>query len=104
MPFSPFSFFRSGPPPPRVALLPDALFFVRAVPVPGAAAGGPETPPAEVAAQVELALEGVSPFPLTQLYYGYFWLPGSSHALAFAAYRRRFTVEQVAAWQGAELV
>jgi hypothetical protein len=87
-----------------VALLPDALFFVRAVPVPAAEAGGAAAPPAEVAAQVELALEGISPFPLTQLYYGYFWVPGSKHALAFAAYRRRFTAEQVAEWQGAEYV
>ncbi len=35
------------------------------------------TPPADIAAQVELALEGVSPFPLAQLYHGYFWAPGA---------------------------
>jgi hypothetical protein len=96
-----FNFFKSGPPPPRVALLSDALFFVRAVPLP---AGDQEALPADIAAQVELALESASPFPLSQLYYGYFWAPGSRHALAFAAYRRRFTAEQVAGWQGAEVV
>ena len=99
---SPLSFLRSGPPPPRVALLPDAMFFVRAVPVPPGAGEGEASP--GLAAQVELALESISPFPLSQLYHGYFWLPGSPHALVFAAYRRRFTAEQVAEWRGAELV
>jgi len=95
---SPFSFLRSGPPPPKVALLPSALFFTRTVAVtPGAA-------PAEAAAQIELALEAVAPFPLAQLYYGWFWAPGAEQAFVYAAYRRRFTAEQTAAWEGAEVV
>lgn len=89
---------RAGPPPPKIALLPDALFFTRALPV---AAGATA---AEAAAQVELALEAVSPFPLAQLYYGWFWTPGAERAFVFAAYRRRFTSEQAATWHGAELV
>lgn len=89
---------RAGPPPPRAVLLPDALFFTRAVPVAAGAAAG------EAAAQVELALEGISPFPLAQLFYGWFWAPGAEHAFVFASYRRRFTSEQTAAWDGAELV
>src|SRR4051812_6492829 len=89
---------RAGPPPPKIALLPDALFFTRAVPI---AAGATA---ATAAAEVELALEAVSPFPLTQLYYGWFWTPGAERAFVFAAYRRRFTSEQTATWQGAELV
>lgn len=98
MSVSPLQLLRSGPPPPRVVLLPDALFLVRVFPVtPGATA-------AEAAAQVELALEAVSPFPLSQLYYGWFWLPAAEQALVFAAYRRRFTAEQTAEWAGAELV
>src|SRR5438874_170651 len=92
------SFLRSGPPPPKVALLPDALFFTRAVAI---AAGATS---AEAAAQVELALEALSPFPLAQLYYGSFWVPGAEHAFVFAAYRRRFTAEQTAAWTEAEYV
>jgi hypothetical protein len=95
---SPLSFFREGPPPPKVALLPDALFFTRVVPVPAG------TPPAEVAAQIELALEAVSPFPLAQLYYGWFWQPGAEEAFVYAAYRRRFTTDQTAAWTDAEVV
>jgi hypothetical protein len=95
---SPLSFLRDGPPPPKVVLLPDALFFSRVVPV---AAG---TPAGEVAAQVELALEAVSPFPLAQLYYGWFWQPGAEEAFVYAAYRRRFTSDQTAAWSEAELV
>ncbi|MSU25204.1 MAG: hypothetical protein EXS32_15465 [Opitutus sp.] len=93
-----FDALRAGPPPPRVALLPDALFFTRAVPVAAGASAG------EAAAQVELALEGVSPFPLAQLFYGWFWAPGAEHAFVFASYRRRFTSEQTAAWDRVELV
>ncbi len=95
---SPLRFLRAGPPPPKVALLPDAMFFTRSVAVPSGAT------PAEAASQVELALEAVSPFPLPQLYYGWFWRAGLENALVFAAYRRRFTADQVAAWEGAELV
>jgi hypothetical protein len=94
----PLRFLRTGPPPPKVALLPDALFFTRQVPItPGATQ-------ADAGAQAELALESVSPFPLAQLYYGWFWVPGSERALVFAAYRRRFTADQTATWEGAELV
>lgn len=95
---SPFRLLRAGPPPPKVALLPDALFFTRSVPVAKGAT------PAEAGAQVELALESASPFPLAQLYFGWFWTPGAENALVFASYRRRFTTEQAAAWAGAELV
>lgn len=92
------STLRAGPPPPKVALLPDGLFFTRPVAV---AAGAT---PAEAVAQIELALEAVSPFPLTQLYYGYYWRPGSEQAFVYAAYRRRFTADQSASWSDAELV
>lgn len=100
---SPLSIFRDGPPPPKVVLLPAALFFTRSIPVnpdPGAEADRRR----QAAAQVELALEGLAPFPLAQLNYGFFWTEGAPAALAFAAYRRRFTAEQAAAWEGAELV
>jgi hypothetical protein len=95
---SPSDFFRGGPPPPRVAILPDAVFFSRAIPI---AAGATR---ADVVAQVGVALESLSPFPLAQLYYGYYWPAGADHALAYASYRRRFTVEQLAEWSGAEHV
>lgn len=83
---------------PRVVLLPDAMFFVRPIAV------SPGSTPADVSTQVELALENLSPFPPAQLYHGYFWTPGSERALVFAAYRRRFTTEQVDEWGQAELV
>lgn len=89
---------RAGPPPPKVVLLPDAMFFTRAVPI---AAG---SSPASTASQVELALETLSPFPPAQLYHGFYWEPGAERALVFAAYRRRFTTDQAAAWETAELV
>lgn len=91
-------FLRGGGKAPRVAILPDAVFFSRSIPV---AAGATRD---EVVAQVGLALESLSPFPLAQLYYGYYWPDGADRALAYAAYRRRFTVDQVDAWAGAELV
>jgi hypothetical protein len=92
------NFLKTGARAPKVELLPDALFFTRAVPV---AAGAT---PAEAAAQAELALEVISPFPPAQLYHGFFWAPGAERVLVFAAYRRRFTREQLAAWEGAALV
>src|SRR5436190_23391930 len=95
---SPFSFLRAGPTAPRIAVLPDAMFFTRTVPVAAAATA------AQVSAQVELALEALSPFPVAQLYHGYYWKPGLDRALIFASYRRRFTTEQTAGWGAAELV
>ncbi len=95
---SPLDFLRAGPPPPRVAVLPDGMFFSRAIPV----APGSTRP--EVVAQVGLALESLSPFPLAQVYFGYYWPQGADHALVFAAYRRRFTVEQVESWKGVQHV
>ncbi|MDB6126580.1 MAG: hypothetical protein JWM35_476 [Verrucomicrobia bacterium] len=83
---------------PKVVLLPDALFFTRSAPITA------EATPAEAAVQAELALEAVSPFPAAQLYHGFYWAPGSERALIFAAYRRRFTREQVEAWGDADLV
>ena len=79
-------------------VLPDALFFVRAVPI--AEAGSPS----DAAAQVELALEVIAPFPVAQLYYGHYWKPGADHALVFAAYRKRFTSDDVESWAGAEAI
>lgn len=95
---SPFKFLRAGPPPPKVNLLPDALFFTRAIPI------AADTLAAEVTAQVELALESLAPFPVAHLYHGYYHPPGASAALVFAAYRRRFTGEQTELWTEADLV
>jgi hypothetical protein len=89
---------QSGQAAPKVLLLPDAVFFTRTVTL---AAG---SSPTDVAAQVELALETLSPFPPAQLYHGYYWVPASERALVFAAYRRRFTSEQLEGWDAAELV
>jgi hypothetical protein len=95
---SPSDFFRGRTPPPRVAILPDSVFFSRAIPIPAGATR------ADVVAQVGVALESLSPFPLAQLYFGYYWPVGADRALAYASYRRRFTVEQLAEWAGAEHV
>lgn len=89
---------KSGPPAPRVGLLPDQRFFVRVLPVP---AGATAT---DVAMQVDLALETLSPFPPAQLYHGYYWVAGADRVLVFASYRKRFSPEQAAEWKEAELV
>ncbi len=95
---SPLALLRAGPPPPKVVLLPDTAFFTRVVPV------GAGLAAAEAATQIELALEGMAPFPLAQLYYGWFRPDGAEQALVFAAYRRRFTAEQTAEWADAQAV
>jgi hypothetical protein len=51
----------AAPAPKKVVLLPDHAFFVRMVPLAGGATA------ADVRAQVELALEGLSPFPVSHL-------------------------------------
>lgn len=90
-------FFQAAP-AREVIVLPDDAFFVRNVPIVRGEGA------AEVGSQLELALEGLAPFPLGQLYYGYWERPGVDHALVFAAYRRRFAAEHVEGWAGAELV
>ena len=97
-PLSSLKRFLPVPPPRRVVLLPDALFFIRAVPVAEGSAA------ADVAGQVDLALEVIAPFPLAQLYYGHHWKPGAPHALVFAAYRKRFASADVETWADAEAV
>jgi hypothetical protein len=94
----PLKFLQTGARAPKVALLPDGLFFTRSFPVSAKATA------VEVAAQAELALEGMSPFPAAQLYHGFFWAPEAECVLVYAAYRRRFTREQLADWEGAVLV
>ena len=97
-PLSSFKRFLPAPPERKVAILADSHFFVRSVPVTEGALAS------EVSGQVELALEMIAPFPLAQLYYGYQWKPGATHALVFAAYRKRFTADEVDGWADVEAV
>jgi hypothetical protein len=82
----------------HVVILPGHRFFVRSVPV---AAG---TDAAAIRQEIELALEGMSPFPLSQLYWGYWTKPNCGRALVYGAYRRRFAAEELADWGDAEWV
>lgn len=77
------------------ALAPADRFFVREIPLDAAA---------PAASQVELALEETSPFPLAQMYHGFVTSPDGQRALAYAAYRRRFTDEEQAGWADASAV
>lgn len=85
----------TSPGAPGLILLPSDRFFVRAVPL---AAG------ADVAAQVELAVESLAPFPLGQLYYGFLPAATGGQALVFAAYRKRFSAAETAEWGPASAV
>ena len=82
----------------KAVLLADHAFFLRVVPLPAG------IQPAEIPGQVELALEGLSPFSVAQLCYGFYFQPGASRLLVYAAYRRRFTVEDAEAWAEADAV
>ena len=61
-------------------------------------------PAVATASQVEMALEECSPFPLAQLYHGFVVGADGAQALAYSAYRRRFTAEETAEWPGAAAV
>lgn len=82
----------------EVAILPDYRFFMRSVALADEAEAGPVTD------QVELALEGMAPFPLSQTLWAYWTKPGCDHAMVFAAYQKRFTAEEMEAWGEAEWV
>ena len=70
------------------ALLPGNRFFVRLI----------ELEPDNIASQVSLAIETVSPFPSEQMLVGYITSSDNKWALAYAAHRRRFTPEESFAW------
>src|SRR4051812_14231613 len=78
-----------------VVFAPGEKFFVRRVPL---------AADSEVSAQVELALEGFSPFPAGQLYYGYRTNVARSEAVVFAAHRKNFSAEETASWVDATAV
>lgn len=77
------------PPPIPAVLLPAERFFVHRLELDPAGAARP---------QVELALEGASPFPAGQLLFGLVRGADGRHALAYAAHRRRFAAEEMASW------
>ena len=66
-----------------VLLLPGHLFFVESV----------ELPPAletdEVADFAELSIEGIAPFPIEQLNWGFLYSEGASSILIYATHRDR---------------
>jgi hypothetical protein len=74
--------------------VPSDRFFMRLVPL------APDLP---ALAQAELALEGLAPFPPAQLYWGCCLSPDRTSALVYAAHRRRFTAEETAPWERADL-
>ncbi len=80
-------FAKQGP-QEGAALLPGNRFFVRRITIEGT----------DVDAEVNLALETASPFPLEQMLIGYVLSADGKQALAYAAHRRRFTPEESFAW------
>lgn len=81
--------------PSSVVLLPGEKFFVRRIPL---------APGQDVTGQVELAMEAFGPFSPAQLFHGFCTSKDGSQALIFAAYRKNFTVDEIASWATAELV
>lgn len=88
-------FLPAVPSAPPLLLARGDVFFVRRVDL---TAGEPVGP------QVTLALEGMAPFPPEQLYFGHLASADGSAALIYAAFRRRFSVEETEPWDGAALV
>ena len=80
--------------PVAAQFVPSDRFFLRFVPL------APDLP---ALAQAELALEGFAPFPAAQLFWGCVVSPDRTSALVYAAHRRRFTPEETAAWERADL-
>ena len=68
---------------PKVLLLPGDCFFSQSFPLPE----GIERK--DVRQFAELSLEGISPFPLANLCWGYLSHPSSPHVLVYASYRER---------------
>ena len=95
MPSESTAVLNTSPKPGAVVLVPGEKFFVRRLPL---------APDGDVAAQVELALEGFSPFPAGQLYHGFRANAARTQALVYAAYRKNFTPEETAAWTEAVAV
>jgi hypothetical protein len=98
MNFSRFKLPKLTPPMREVVVLPDQRFFLRVVDL----VNDPEAGP--VREQLELALEGLAPFPLAQMWWGYWTQPDCDHALIFATYQKRFSAEETEAWPEAEWV
>jgi len=86
----------ASPGAPEVCLLPAAQFFLRVVERPA------ELPAKEWEAYAELALEGMSPFPIEQLAWGWYTQPDSRRLLIFAAHHDRLAKRAPAGWEDAE--
>lgn len=84
--------------PAKVALLPDSCFFVRSLSL-LSEEGAPS-----VEEQVRLSLEAISPFPISQLFLGHKTDEKGTRAFVYAAYRRRFSTDEVANWEGLDWV
>jgi hypothetical protein len=78
-----------------VVLAAGGKFFVRRVSL---------APDGDGAAQVALALEGLAPFPASQLFFGFRTNAARTQALVFAAFRKNFSPEETAAWTDAAAV
>ncbi|MGB0743647.1 MAG: hypothetical protein ACPGSB_03885 [Opitutales bacterium] len=69
--------------PPPVLVLPGHIFFVERVELPTTLEG------AELDDFAELSLEGISPFPVEQLFWGFIHSEPSASILLYAAYKER---------------
>jgi len=87
----------SAPPGgPPVCILPSAPFFVRVVERPA------ELPAKEWASFAELTLEGLAPFPLEQLAWGWHTRPDSQRLIVYGTHRDRLAARAPEGWEDAE--
>ncbi|MEM1221198.1 MAG: hypothetical protein AAGH40_00425 [Verrucomicrobiota bacterium] len=68
---------------PDILIVPGYLFFIESIPVPD------ELVPDELEEFAELSLESTAPFPLDQLFWGFFQADGASKMLVYAAHKER---------------
>lgn len=79
----------------EIVVVPTDRFFVLETEL------DPGAPPA---GQVELLLEDAAPLPLAQVFHGFVAAPDGTRAIAFAAFRKRFSSDELGDWPSAGAV
>ncbi len=78
-----------------IMLIPSDRFFVRRISL---------SEDSDAESQVEMTLEGSSPFPLEQLHHGFLLSPSRREALVYAAYRKHLPAQLYPGWDSAEAI
>jgi len=87
--------FREKIPEKRIILVPSHVFFSQRIDKPEELEGE------DLEQFVMLALEGMAPFPIEQLLYGYITFPGAGHVLLYATPKARLASLGIEDWENA---